>query len=807
MCLIIDKEKDYHRACRGFKINGITYKRLLGTNGGIKNSTIVFVSEKVHDELRRRIENDRNPDMELVPAKLEAYKALTCSASIPVSMPNGILVVDDCTTEFKSDIVYLTDECEGEPIMEFQSEQTVSMNATDGFGIMLPSLASRWSTELDLDYTVSGVNTRFAWEKGMVFTFDFMDFAENVAGTYMVEDAWGDIKDIREVDLIMTTSMVKLWDSYDSCDDYVKKSLQNGYTFGVTKTCPKELERERSLNYQFIQSYDLTDAEIDELIAPTMNEINDVLGGDWKKSVLFLKGSGLNEDNINIIEDDYAKALMIEPKLINDPFIKENIFQLIKNRINEAKVGVLKVKGNYSIVSGDPYTLCQSIFKLPITGLLEEGEIYNKFWADEGSERLACFRAPMTSHSNIRLVKPVNNNDVNYWYRYMDTCTILNSWDTITAALNGCDFDGDLVMLTDNRVLVEKLNPLPALMCAQRRANKCIPTEQDFIVTNINSFGNEIGQTTNWITSMYEVQSHYEKGSKEYEMLDYRIKCGQLYQQNTIDKAKGIVCKPMPKYWHDRREAMKFNSDNETGFFVDIVADKKPYFMIYIYPALMREYKDYIKKTSKNVLRRFGITLDELLNRDDAELNDEQKEFIEYYHKFLPVGEGSCIMNKICRRFEETFDKKLAPKTPTEEFDYSVMKSERSYNATKYYKIMKLYEEFNSKIRSLSIIKNTKRMDKNDCASAINIINNSFEKDCSVVCSNDEELCNILLDICYKRNSTKRFVWSMCGKTIIKNLLNKNDNYIQFPKLSDNGDIYYAGNTYEIIGRNIGVCV
>lgn len=534
MCLIIDKEKDYHRACRGFKINGITYKRLLGTNGGIKNSTIVFVSEKVHDELRRRIENDRNPDMELVPAKLEAYKALTCSASIPVSMPNGILVVDDCTTEFKSDIVYLTDECEGEPIMEFQSEQTVSMNATDGFGIMLPSLASRWSTELDLDYTVSGVNTRFAWEKGMVFTFDFMDFAENVAGTYMVEDAWGDIKDIREVDLIMTTSMVKLWDSYDSCDDYVKKSLQNGYTFGVTKTCPKELERERSLNYQFIQSYDLTDAEIDELIAPTMNEINDVLGGDWKKSVLFLKGSGLNEDNINIIEDDYAKALMIEPKLINDPFIKENIFQLIKNRINEAKVGVLKVKGNYSIVSGDPYTLCQSIFNLPITGLLEEGEIYNKFWADEGSERLACFRAPMTSHSNIRLVKPVNNNDVNYWYRYMDTCTILNSWDTITAALNGCDFDGDLVMLTDNRVLVEKLDPLPALMCAQRRANKCIPTEQDFIVTNINSFGNEIGQTTNWITSMYEVQSRYEKGSKEYEMLDYRIKCGQLYQQNTI---------------------------------------------------------------------------------------------------------------------------------------------------------------------------------------------------------------------------------------------------------------------------------
>lgn len=50
MCLIIDKEKDYYRACRGFTINGIKYKRLLGTNGGIKNSTIVFVSERHVDE-------------------------------------------------------------------------------------------------------------------------------------------------------------------------------------------------------------------------------------------------------------------------------------------------------------------------------------------------------------------------------------------------------------------------------------------------------------------------------------------------------------------------------------------------------------------------------------------------------------------------------------------------------------------------------------------------------------------------------------------------------------------------------------
>lgn len=233
MCLIIDKEKDYYRACRGFTINGIKYKRLLGTNGGIKNSTIVFVSERHVDELKRRIENGRSMDKQLVTAKLEAYKALTCSASNPVSLPNGILIVDDCNTKFKSDIIYLTDECDGEPIMEERKAEEIEMDASDGYGLMTPELAARWSEELGLDYVVSGVNTRFSFEKGMVFTFDFREFAEKVAGgNYIVKDAWGNEVDVRNVELVLTTSMVKLWDSYKSCDDYVQNSLSNGYTFG-----------------------------------------------------------------------------------------------------------------------------------------------------------------------------------------------------------------------------------------------------------------------------------------------------------------------------------------------------------------------------------------------------------------------------------------------------------------------------------------------------------------------------------------------------------------------------------------------
>ena len=80
MCLIIDKEKDYWRACKGFKINGIKYVRLLGTNGGIKNSTIVFVSERLATELRRLIDNGRDKTKELVPASWRLTR-LWCAAA------------------------------------------------------------------------------------------------------------------------------------------------------------------------------------------------------------------------------------------------------------------------------------------------------------------------------------------------------------------------------------------------------------------------------------------------------------------------------------------------------------------------------------------------------------------------------------------------------------------------------------------------------------------------------------------------------------------------------------------------------
>ena len=87
-------------------------------------------------------------------------------------------------------------------------------------------------------------------------------------------------------------------------------------------------------------------------------------------------------------------------------------------------------------------------------------------------------------------------------------------------------------MCTDNQVLLDNTNGLPTIMCIQRRAEKKVASESDIITANKLAFNDEIGKVTNNVTSMFDVQAAFTPSSSEYKTLEYRIMCGQLYQQN-----------------------------------------------------------------------------------------------------------------------------------------------------------------------------------------------------------------------------------------------------------------------------------
>lgn len=444
VCVVIEKNKDFDYIYKnGFEINGMKYKWLLGTTGGVKNNTLVFVNENLLPQLKERINNGRNMQMKFAPAKLEAYIALVCSSSTPVSMPDGVVVVHDCVTHFQSDVIELDDTGLDQPSMKFIKDKDIELIDSDGYGLAMPQLMERWGEEIGEDYLLPGCVIRNSFCKGAVFPVDFQKFASD-NGFTKITDVWGNTYDVNKVELILTESMLKLWESYSSIENYFENCEKNHYTFAITKSSEEELENVRTMNYQFLQSYEFTDDEIDELITPTVSEINDILSNDYRKTILYTKGVGLNKNNVQFLDNSFATALMIEPSMVNDPYVKSQIYSMIKKRIDDAKVGVLKVPANYSLVSGDPYSLCQSIFGMKVTGLLKAGQVYSKYWIDKKINKIVSFRAPMTSHNNIRLLEVVHNEKMDEFYKYMTTPTIFNSWDTCADAMNG--FDKDLII-------------------------------------------------------------------------------------------------------------------------------------------------------------------------------------------------------------------------------------------------------------------------------------------------------------------------------------------------------------------------
>lgn len=825
LCVVFDKKSDYDRANKGFKVNGITYKRLICTTNGVKTSSVVYAADRlveyngqsvnIHDELKRRIENGRNTSVKLSPAKYGAYESLAASASIPVSwprsgdnrIPGGIIVVKDCIVHFKTNFIEIDDsDPTVEPKVTEKHNEDFENNMSDGCSMMLPHLSKRWNGELngDSEHTMSGCNMRCAFTKGMALTFDFIRFAEEIIGAsaehsekYLIKDYWGKERDIRDADLILTESQLKLCGSYSSWEDYYEKCIANHYTLRVTKTSEEENDDIRQLNYQFIQSLDLTDDDIDELIAPTVNEIKDIMELDPRKSVAYLCGKGLNEKNV-IFAENIAKALMIDKIAINDPYIRSKIKKMINRRIKDAKIGVLDLHGNFQILSGDLYALCESMFGLEPHGILKAGEIYSKYWYDEGVDRVLCFRAPMSNAHSIVAQNICKDKKALDWFQYIDTCIVVNGWDTMPAALNGFDFDGDLLFTTNNASLIRRQTNLPALNCIQTKAPKKVVKEEDIIASNKAGFGSKIGSITNKITQMTSLMANYAQNSKEYETLRYRTQCGQALQQREIDKAKGILPIPMPKEWYQYGANIIKSDDSEEiqekkAFNQTICANKKPYFFMYNYDTERINYQKFIEEVNSKSIGLYGISFEDMLKMDN--LSEDAAKFVQYCSAKCPIDMSPSTMNRICRKIEEEFDGNFSCEEL--EFDYSIYKSKNNVKRSSYAEIKGLCEYYLMNLKTLNSRKINNEEERKILLEDKDRLLETLIEDMTSICPNEESLCDILLDICYTGKMSKTIVWDVCGTQIIKNMLEKHDNTLTYPEKSENADFCCCGTQFS----------
>lgn len=317
---------------------------------------------------------------------------------------------------------------------------------------------------------------------------------------------------------------------------------------------------------------------------------------------------------------------------------------------------------------------------------------------------------------------------------------------------------------TNNPVLLRRHRTLPAIICIQRNTTKIIPTEKDLIKTNRDGMGNKVGTITNRVTAMMEIQSRFDPNSKEYKELEYRIACGQLYQQDELDKLKGIIAKPMPKYWYN------YKACNDDSFLKSICVAKKPYFMIYIYDDYRRDYRNYYKEANQDVLSQLGISLSQLLRKNKH--SRKEKRFLEYYNAKMPFGIGKCAMNRICWYIEEQFDKYVTYLKKEKDFDYTFLKY-NVQNSSKYVEQLKDLEKeyilMNKEIKGFNYHDHSPEAGQEQGKSKYQLKRYVRSK-AEEICPDEDERTDIFLDMYYKHGCHIQFFWDCVGLFVVKRL-------------------------------------
>lgn len=260
----------------------------------------------------------------------------------------------------------------------------------------------------------------------------------------------------------------------------------------------------------------------------------------------------------------------------------------------------------------------------------------------------------------------------------------------------------------------------------------------------------------------------------------------------------------MPKEWYDWRSAVMIEDEDKRKLYLSILADKKPYFMRYIYPDLMRRYNRYIKNASSKARYVFGKTIEEIENQPDSERTIHEQEFLFHFYKRIPVGIGDCVINRICKKIELEFDGHLKAHRKKAKFDYTIMKSGAEYTMAQFNSIKKMLTEYNRRVQAYTMFAQRERVDDDEANVMYEILHDEFVRACENVCSNSETLCDIMLDACYRSSSTKRFVWDICGKQIISNLAKRNNQKIHYPIPDTDGDVSFDGRRFRFDVIDIG---
>jgi len=572
-------------------INGIRYKNLICSASNVRCQKVLFIRERLYGMVNRILLCGIPKDYpHPVFAKFNSYYGLPSTDSIPVSLPN-IVVIDD----YANNITEIFDVVEGNVTKEDKrpcgkkmkpklvgkgkykvipdQKKPVEIKPFDGAGLIDVSKMEEWKKELGLSYLPAAVQFRaIPGIKGNLYTFNLRAYAGRLKAEdkpTTITDCWGRVWDFEadHINCIITKSQFKFAGVYGELaaesgnsnngfqiwiDGFLRECEGYQRTFNLSDISePYEaLKHECLTSYQPLQTLDFTNDEIQRLCYKTVEKVKKLHTNIDE----FLNYRGLADDDQTIGDrtPPFYVALKNNHALSQDTYIKGKIVEDIKSLKHRCYSGKLFITGNYQTLTPDVFGLVQAAFGQEVTGLLKAGEVYSNYWNNQyqkvytednrkwykkGVDEIDIIRFPHIACEHFPVTLANLNVEDKEWYKYQDTGIVTNIFDSLAMRLNSADFDGDHIMNTSSSEIIsaakrQKIKTIDWVRLDDGKQHSGVPINYlpKIIKTNALGMKNSIGDVVNKISVLWSMPQTKE--------VQDAIKVMSIIGSLTIDYAK-----------------------------------------------------------------------------------------------------------------------------------------------------------------------------------------------------------------------------------------------------------------------------
>lgn len=457
----------------GFDMDGVHYVRYKRSAGSSREGQCLFIAEPLYADIMAWSACSLSATNVSDQVSWQAYISLTLSSiKKAIELPKkALLIIPDRESVFETTAVCVKEDAT-EGLSAEEETTTIRNKIFDGEALTDVSVFEEYGYR---DKGMMLLRNRFF--KTCAFNTNLQKwFADNNITEIRQLGGYTTARNVEDIRLVITESSLKYLKFMPKDTTYADgfkvwlDALYEGKNtskFGVVKT-DKFPDHMKGLmtytNYQLLNTLPLVHEGIDKFLEPSFDFLNKI-----QQDSIFMRyyinclSYATPRSLEDVDADNYRRKTVLDMLKLTPDFEKTELYKSFradtcthfKDKLRDGRV---LVDGNYEVLFGNPYEfLVAAIDKSyqPTTPLLfEDGQIYTKRFGDY--DELLCARSPHITMGNLYIAENIPCEEIDQYFNLTPNIVCVNAINSnLQQRLNGCDYDSDTMLITNNSLLLE----------------------------------------------------------------------------------------------------------------------------------------------------------------------------------------------------------------------------------------------------------------------------------------------------------------------------------------------------------------